>query len=144
MNVMQILMPTAILIGIIVAMWLTARYARNKLGIGAGTVMPGSLKVVGRKQLEPRKSLYVVQIADRYILVGTGEHSVNLIDRITPEEYELMSDEPVAAAPREVMVDSPVTHDELVAHLAQEQRFATVGESFKLLLNKAKTSRSSK
>jgi flagellar biogenesis protein FliO len=161
----KIIMPTVILVGIIVAMWLMARFARSRLGIGAGTVTPGALKVVGRKQLEPRKSLYVVQIADRYILVGTGEQSVNLIDRISADEFALMSDEVEVASPAKTFrtspadeaeagdmdadadapaIDSPVTPDQLASHLAEQQRFATVGESFSWLLNRAKTNRTAK
>jgi flagellar protein FliO/FliZ len=40
-------------------------------GAGAGG---GLMRIVARLPLEPRRSLYLVEVAGRYLLVGTGEN----------------------------------------------------------------------
>ncbi len=43
-------------------------------------------KVMGRYVLEPRKSLYLVNIGKRYLVIGTADHGINLITEISKEE----------------------------------------------------------
>lgn len=105
-----------ILIAIVLAMYAAMRVLRSKLGIGAGTVGSDSLRIVGKRQLDPRKALYVVEVADRYILVGAAEQSLSLIDHITADEYAVMI--------------APAAGD------------ATTGSSFAALLQRAKAANS--
>lgn len=146
---MSIFLPTLGLLGIVAFMYWMAHMARTRLGLGAGTVAPDSLRVVGKRVLEPRKALYVVEVADRYVLVGTAEGSVSLIDHISADEFARMTD-PVAAdadtdtAALAAAADSPA-RDAIAAATAggdgDAQRFMTVGESFTFFLDKARTSR---
>jgi flagellar biogenesis protein FliO len=141
----------AILVMMILGMYWMAGLARKRLGMGSGTLPVSALKVVGKRQLEARKALYVVELGDRYVLVGTGEHQVNFIDHISSDEYAAMlqTDESEATdsntarlrLARRHTVDTSVelaaTGTDTNAPTA-EQRFATVGESFGHLLNKAR------
>jgi len=44
--------------------------------------------VLGRYSLEPKKSLYLVNIGKRYLVIGTADHGISLITEITKEEAE--------------------------------------------------------
>ena len=44
--------------------------------------------VLGRHMLEPKKSLYLVRIAKRYLVIGVADHGINLITEISKEEAE--------------------------------------------------------
>lgn len=139
------LVATLALGGMCVVMWWLARLARKRMGIGAGTVSTG-LRVVGKRPLDQKHALYVVEIAGgRHILVGTSmDGGISKVDDISAEEFAAMTrDEPrspalkVASAIDDGDGDEP--HD-----ASAEPRFATVGESFNALLSKARDSRSSR
>jgi flagellar biogenesis protein FliO len=83
---------TAILLVMVFAMYAAAGFARKRLGIGAGTVKGDALRIVGKRALDRSKALYVVEIGDRYVLLGTAENSVAMIDHITPEEFARMTE----------------------------------------------------
>lgn len=171
-STLQLATPTLIMIGLVAVTWFLSRKAKKHFGLGQGTVAPTSLKVVGKRQLEQKKSLYVVEIADRYVLVGTSDNSVALIDHITAEEFAAMAtpvvEKPAAptgslsrrfnvlrpaaaagtAAVAEDVMDaaadvalSSVDGDAADTEI-DEPRFATVGESFQMLLGKARAARS--
>ena len=132
---MNMFLPTIGLLGLVALMYAAAAYARKKLGLGANVVAPDALKIVGKRTLDAKKALYVVEVGERYILVGTAENSVNMIDHITADEFASMTNaaavEAAAADDTEVTVDGPVP----------AQRFMTVGESFNYFLDKAKAKR---
>ena len=44
--------------------------------------------VLGRYTLEPKKSLYLVNVGKRYLVIGTAEHGINLITEVSREEAE--------------------------------------------------------
>lgn len=44
--------------------------------------------VLGRYVLEPKKSLYVVNIGKRYLVIGTADNGINLITEISKEDAE--------------------------------------------------------
>jgi flagellar biosynthetic protein FliO len=44
--------------------------------------------VLGRYALEPKKSLYLVNIGKRYLVIGAADHGINLVTEITKEEAE--------------------------------------------------------
>lgn len=46
----------------------------------------GAMKVLARQQLEPRRSLFVVKVADRTFLLGSAESGVNLVAELSAEE----------------------------------------------------------
>lgn len=43
-------------------------------------------KVLGRYLLEPRKSLYLVNVGKRYLVLGVSDHAINLVSEISEEE----------------------------------------------------------
>ncbi len=49
-----------------------------------------SLKILGSTYLEGKKRISVVQVADRYLLLGVTDHSINLITELSPEEGETL------------------------------------------------------
>jgi flagellar biogenesis protein FliO len=57
-----------------------------RLGIARGNHRGRYFKVHGRYQLEPRKSLYVVEVGGRYLVIGSADHGINLITELSPEE----------------------------------------------------------
>lgn len=87
---------TFVLLGVILGMYACIRFVRNRLGISSKTVAPDALKIVGKRNLDQRKQLYVVEVGERYLLVGTAENSISLIDHISAEEFAGMTNPPPA------------------------------------------------
>lgn len=44
--------------------------------------------ILGRYQLEHRKSLYLVEIGGRYLVIGCADHGINALAELTKEEAE--------------------------------------------------------
>ena len=150
------LIATLVLCGMCGLMWYLARLARKRMGVGAGTVSSNGLRVVGKRPLDQKSALYIVEIAGgRHILLGSSmDGSVTKLDDISPEEFAAMVDEPKAAKAPKLRVASPVQRegddagedadaDGDEAEAAQPQ-FATVGESFSHFLAKAKDARAAR
>ena len=143
-------------------MWWLARLARRRMGVGAGTVSADGLKVVGKRPLDQKNALYVIEIAGgRHILVGaSAEGGISKVDDISAEEYQAMATEPAPQRPKLRVAGrgtpaadatgAPVDAGSVDAEsadgddAADEQRFATVGESFQLLLGKARDARAAR
>jgi flagellar biosynthetic protein FliO len=62
------------------------KYVLPQLGIARGGHKGRFFKVHGRYQLEPRKSLYVVEVGGRYLVIGCADHGIKLITELSPEE----------------------------------------------------------
>jgi flagellar biogenesis protein FliO len=152
------IIATLVLAAVCVLMWWLARLARKRMGVGSGTVSSTGLRVVGKRPLDQKSALYVVEIAGgRHILLGAGvDGTVTKLDDISLEEYEEMTaDEPRAPRARlRVASSSPSAphlaggrddedEDDDEASGAQQQ-FASVGESFTHLLGKAKDARAAR
>lgn len=148
------LIATLALGGLCVVMWWLARLARKRMGIGAGTVSASGLRVVGKRPLDQKSALYVVEIAGgRHILLGSSmDGSVTKLDDISPEEFAVMTaDDPgtpaaklrLRVAGRPAADDADPT-DEANGADDDSQRFATVGESFSQLFSKAKDARATR
>jgi flagellar biogenesis protein FliO len=143
------LIATLALGGLCILMWWLARLARKRMGIGAGTVSGDGLRVVGKRPLDQKHSLYVVEIAGgRHILVGTSmDGGISKLDDISLDEYAAMTRDEARPAPLKVASteardgddDGDEPHD-----ASTEPRFATVGESFNALLGKARDARASR
>lgn len=147
-------------------MWLLARMARKRMGIGAGTVSSEGLRVVGKRPLDQKNALYVIEIAGgRHILVGASAEGggISKVDDISTDEYAAMTaaDATPGKAPKLRLARSPKPKTKRdgagdgdgVATLPTEDlddadestpQFASVGESFGLLLGKARDSRSAR
>lgn len=147
----EALFATLVLGGMCGVMWYLARLARKRMGVGAGTVSSNGLRVVGKRPLDQKSSLYVVEIAGgRHILLGSSmDGSVTKLDDISPEEFLAMVEEPKAPRAPKLRVANAVDGDgegeggEAEAEAAQPQ-FASVGESFSHFLNKAKDARANR
>jgi flagellar biogenesis protein FliO len=139
------LIATLALGGLCLLMWWLARLARKRMGLGAGTVSSSGLRVVGKRPLDQKHSLYVVEIAGgRHILVGTSmDGGISKVDDISPDEYARMVDEPAAPKPLR-MATSDATDADPEEPVQEQQRFATVGESFGMLLGKARDARANR
>lgn len=67
------------------AAWALVRFGGPRL---LGNKNIGRMKIVERINLEPRRSLYVVEVDGQQLLIGTAEGSVRLIkelDQLTTE-----------------------------------------------------------
>lgn len=162
---------TLALAGMCFLMWFLARLAKRRLGVGAGTISPNALKIVSKKPLDQRSSLWIVEVGGRHILLGSSlDGGVSKLDDISDAEWEQMS-APVVEGPTPLQAvrriasagmgrggsgdvaaiaggsaddDDPgaLEGTEGPHEQAEEQRFATVGESFQHLLKKARSARS--
>jgi flagellar protein FliO/FliZ len=63
------------LLSYLVLRWLSRR------GVGRG---PGSIRVLARCPLEPRRSVYLLEAAGRCFLVGVGEGPMSLLAEVDP------------------------------------------------------------
>ncbi|MCW2922571.1 MAG: hypothetical protein JWL76_2445 [Thermoleophilia bacterium] len=148
------LIATLALGGLCILMWWLARLARKRMGIGSGTVSNDGLRVVGKRPLDQKHALYVVEIAGgRHILVGTSmDGGISKVDDISPEEFATMTDGATRPAPLKVArprsadtdADTDLDVDAEPHDASDEPRFATVGESFNALLGKARDARTSR
>jgi flagellar biogenesis protein FliO len=60
------------------------RLGRGRLGRGAGSWA----RVLDAVRLDQHRSLYLVKILERYFVLGTSEHSIQLITELSPQEWE--------------------------------------------------------
>lgn len=85
------LLRTLVVLALVVALiYLTLNWGLRKLmgvkglpGQGSGVV-----KVMERIPLDPKRSLFVIQVAEEYLLLGGGEGAVNLLAKIDREAME--------------------------------------------------------
>lgn len=64
----------------------------RRLGIGRST---GPLSVLGRLQLEARKSVYVVRVGGRTYALLASEAGLSKLDELAPCDFPLVATEPV-------------------------------------------------
>ncbi len=142
------IIATLLLGGMCLAMWYLARLARRRMGVGAGTINGEGLRVVGKRPLDQKHALYVIEIAGgRHIMVGTSmDGGISKVDDITPDEYAAMSNDDDRQPPKaaKLRVANDADTEDATDSDDDEQRFATVGESFQMLLGKARTARGSR
>lgn len=137
----EALLATLILGGMCGLMWFLARLAKKRMGIGAGTVAGDGLRVVGKRPLDQKNALYVLEIAGgRHILVGASADGggISKVDDISAEEFAAMTQDEERPTRRLRVANTGSGAAPEGDEPADEQRFATVGESFSLLLSKAR------
>jgi flagellar biosynthetic protein FliO len=85
-----------VLVGVCVLAFVLVRVARRYLGAprGAGA---GMLDVVARVPLEPRRSLYVVEVAGKALLVGTSEMGLTVLSELDRDAVRARAGEVAAA-----------------------------------------------
>ena len=145
------IIATLVLGGMCGLMWYLARLARKRMGVGAGTVSSAGLRVVGKRPLDQKSSLYVVEIAGgRHILLGSSlDGSVTKLDDISPEEFASMVDAPAEKPKLRVAsaVSSDASDDDVDGEADEDAptpQFASVSESFSHFLGKAKDARATR
>jgi flagellar biosynthetic protein FliO len=80
-------------------------------------VLPGSgsmrtavqIEVLGRRTLQPKKSVVVVRVAGKVLVLGVSEHGMQTLTELTEEEVEATSPGPVRSA--------AVEHKPFITHL---------------------------
>ncbi|HPQ80116.1 MAG TPA: flagellar biosynthetic protein FliO [bacterium] len=65
---------------------LVLKYAVPQIGAMKRFQQGRYFTVLGRYPLEPRKSLYLVNIGRRYLVIGASDHAINLVGEISEEE----------------------------------------------------------
>jgi len=65
---------------------LVLKFAVPHLGVMKRFQKGKYFQIMGRHVLEPRKSLYLVKMAKRYMVIGVADHGINLITELTEEE----------------------------------------------------------
>lgn len=97
------IVPTLILVGMCGLMWGLARIAKRRMGVGSGNITGDAIRVVGKRPLDQKHALWVVEIAGgRHILLGTGtDGAVSKLDDISADEFAAMNEEEAPkAAPK--------------------------------------------
>jgi len=86
-----------VLVAVCVLAWGVIKFGLRRLypsaRAGAGG---GPIKVLARLPLEPRQTLYIVEVGGKTLLVGSGDRPVNVIAELDADAVT----EAVAAAPR--------------------------------------------
>ena len=80
-----LLVQSLAMLGVVcVLAWLVIRYGLRRLHPQGGTSK--LMRVVARLPLEPRRTLYVVEVAGKTLLIGTGENGgTSLVTELEPE-----------------------------------------------------------
>jgi flagellar protein FliO/FliZ len=73
-----------VLVGVCVLAYVVVRVARRWLGAPRGAA--GVLDVIARLPLEPRRSLYIVDVAGKALLVGTSEMGLTVLSELDREQ----------------------------------------------------------
>jgi flagellar protein FliO/FliZ len=77
--------------GVCILLWLVARWFAGRR-FGPATRYDAAVRVLRRIPLERRKHLYLVRVADRILLIGTGDGGPpSLIADVDPEMLERVS-----------------------------------------------------
>jgi flagellar biosynthetic protein FliO len=76
-----------VLVGILILAFFVLRFAIPRF-FGVDNFRTGPIKVVARYSLEPRKSLYIVQVGTEFFLVGTSETNVQFLTSLDAGKVE--------------------------------------------------------
>lgn len=83
--------------GVLVLAWLALRYWLPKFAPNSAD--GGVLDVVARQQIDARNSLYVVKAGSQYLLLGSGERGLTLLEHLDGEEVRNASSSRPRLAP---------------------------------------------
>jgi flagellar protein FliO/FliZ len=90
------------------------------LGGKGSARMPLQIDILGKRSLQPKKSIIVVRVADKVLVVGMSEHGMQTLTELTNEEVQtaLSMQEPVQG----------FTSQSFSAHLQQTLRAVRRGQ----------------
>jgi flagellar biosynthetic protein FliO len=76
----EMLVGSLLVLGLVcLAAWLIVRFGTRRLWPARGA---GALEVLARMPLEPRRSLYVVEVGGKTLLVGTSEMGLAVLSEL--------------------------------------------------------------
>ena len=79
--------------------YIVLRFGLKRLyGVGRGGDK-ALMRVVERLPLDPRRSIHLVEVAGRYVLLGTSESGVSFLTEIDGQSLAHSMEEPTSAAP---------------------------------------------
>jgi flagellar biosynthetic protein FliO len=84
-------------LGVVCALAYVCLRFLSRKGIGRAS---GPVKIVARCPLEPRRALYLVEIAGRRFLIGVGDGPMSMLAEIDPAPAAGALAAPVSASPR--------------------------------------------
>ncbi|MBS2032221.1 MAG: flagellar biosynthetic protein FliO [Deltaproteobacteria bacterium] len=94
-----LLFKTLVVLGVVVSViYLTLNVGARKL-LKLGPQANALVKVIDRVPLDPKKSLYVLQVGGEFLLVGASEQGLNLISKLDGESVQKLLAERLAAQP---------------------------------------------
>jgi len=83
----EMLVGSLLVLGLVcVAAWLVVRFGARRMWAPRGG---GILDVIARVPLEPRRSLYVVDVGGKVLLVGTSEMGLSVLSELDREAMRL-------------------------------------------------------
>ena len=62
------------------------KYAVPKIGFMRRFQQGSYFRVHGRYQLEPRKAVYLIEVCNRYLVIGSGDHAINFIAELSAKD----------------------------------------------------------
>ena len=85
-NYTALLVSSLIVLVLLAAvLWALARWKHGRGG-RLGADVTGMLSVRARLTLEPQRTLYVVTVGEKTLLLGAGEHGINLLTDLSMQE----------------------------------------------------------
>ena len=88
-----LIQTAAILLGV-VALAVAVIYGARRMGIGSAG---GPLRLLGRLPLEPRRSVYLVQVGERVFVVGSSESGLAALGEMTADEVPAVPEIPTGS-----------------------------------------------
>ncbi len=70
---------------------LILKYVVPKLSMFKRSSHPNAVNILFRHTLEPRKQLYCVHIASKYLLLGITDQQISMITELTKDDVDLIS-----------------------------------------------------
>ena len=100
------LVGSLLVLGLVcLAAWVIVRFGARRWLSPRGA--SGGLDVVARVPLEPRRSLYVVEVAGKTLLVGTSEMGLSVLSELDREAFRAeMADRPTTRSFVDVVRDA--------------------------------------
>lgn len=82
------LLQTLVALGVVCLLaWVVLRFGLRRL-YGVGRRDRPLMRVVDHLSLEPRRSLYLVEVEGKRLLLGTGEQGMSLLTEVDPAPVE--------------------------------------------------------
>ena len=75
-------------LGLVLALMFGLTYLLRRYVVAGGTAasQPLPIELLGRKTLQPKKSVVVIKVADKVLVLGVSEQSMQLLTELTEEE----------------------------------------------------------